>query len=301
MNYRARRHLPVALVACCGFFICSCAFAQTPDLSGVWRADLQQSKIAGPPVKSYLAIISQATAVFDRRTEQKALQITDLSGVTLPFGEERETLKFFVNGKPAMGAFEGVPTRLTGTASGNTVTVQGWVAGTEDKFTRVYTLSPDGQKLTLQITGNEHGHPFETTYALMKQPESAGAELRAPEQTAGEHFKNVKTDALKSLPASEFIDNMRYFAWSLGKDCQFCHVEHHFDSDEKKPKETARRMIDMVASVDNTYFKGHPAVRCFTCHAGNEHPHAYPAFPDQSAASHPENSSPAPAPAGAQR
>ena len=294
MNYRAPRYLQLALVQSLALFICSSAFAQTPDLSGVWQADLKQSKIAGPPVKSYLAIFSQANAVFDRRTKEEALQITELTGVVLPFGEERETLKFFVNGKPHISPFEGVPARLTGTASSNTVRVQGQIAGTDDKFTRVYTLSRDGQKLTLHITGMEHGHPLDSLYLLVKQPASAGAPLRQPEQTAGEHFKNVKTDAMKPLPASEFIDNMRYIAWSLGKDCQFCHVQHHFDSDEKKEKQTARKMIDMAASIDKTNFKGHPAVRCFTCHNGNARPRAYPPFPDETAQSHPQAESPRP-------
>jgi hypothetical protein len=265
---------------------CSLAFGQTPDLSGVWQADLQQSKFAGPPIKSYLAIISQANAVFDRRTKEEALQVTDFTGVVGPFGEERETLKFFVNGKPAMSPFEGVPARLIGTVAGKTVTLQGQVAGTDDRFTRDYTLSSDGRKLTLHTTGTQHGHAFDTLYVLLKQPDSAGEPLRQPQQTAGEHFKNVKTDAMKSLPTSEFIDNMRYFAWSLGKDCEFCHVQHHFDSDEKKEKQTARKMIDMAASIDQTNFKGHPEVRCFTCHNANAHPRAYPPFPDQTAAAH---------------
>ncbi|MBV8073014.1 MAG: hypothetical protein JO270_24150, partial [Acidobacteriaceae bacterium] len=129
------------------------AAAETPDITGVWQADLQQSRIAGPPIKSYLAIISQQNAVFNRRTKEEALQITDLSGAVGPFGEERETLKFFVNGKPAMSPFEGVPSRLTGTASGDTLRVTGEVAGTPEKFTRTYTLSPDHQKLTLRMAG----------------------------------------------------------------------------------------------------------------------------------------------------
>jgi hypothetical protein len=298
MNYRAPRHVQVALVLWLAFFVCSYAFGQTPNLSGVWQADLKQSKVAGLPIKSYVAIIGQAKAVFDRRTKEEALQVTDLTGVGLPFGEERETLKFFVNGKPAMSPFEGVPARLTGTASGNTVTVQAEIAGTGDRFTRVYTLSPDSHKLTLHIAGTQNGHSFDNLYVLMKQPDSAGAALRQPEQTAGEHFKNVKTDAMKSLPTSEFIDDMRYFAWALGKDCQFCHVEHRFDSDEKKEKQTARKMIDMTASIDQTNFKGHPAVRCFTCHNSNARPRAYPPFPDETAQSRPEAESPHPPASG---
>ncbi|MBV8570077.1 MAG: photosynthetic reaction center cytochrome c subunit, partial [Acidobacteriaceae bacterium] len=142
---------------------------------------------------------------------------------------------------------------------------------------------------------------FDNLYVLLKQPDAAGEPLRQLQQAAGEHFKNVKTDALKSLPTSEFIDTMRYISWSLGKDCEFCHVEHHFDSDEKKEKKTARKMIEMTAAIDQNHFEGHPEVRCFTCHSGNAHPRAFPAFPDQTAESHPESGSPLPPAASAKQ
>jgi len=264
------------------FITCS-LFAQTPDITGVWNADLTRSKIGGVPIKSYLAIITKQDAVVNRRTQEKAPQITDLSGALFPFGEERETLQFFINGKPSMGPFEGIPARLTGTVGANSITVSGEIAGEPDRFTRTYTLSPDGQTLTLHISGTAEGRSYDNTYVLLKQTDAAGNSLRQPEEHAGQHFKNVKTEAMKSLPVSEFIDDMRYFAWSLGKDCEFCHVEHHFDSDEKKEKKTARKMIDMTAAIDQNHFEGHPAVRCFTCHQRNDHPRRFPTFADQTA------------------
>lgn len=282
-------------------FLSYSAFAQTPGLSGVWQADLRESKIAGPPLKSYLAIITQEKAVFNRRTKEQALQVTDLSGAVTPFGEERETLKFFISDKPAMSPFEGIPARLVGNASGDTVTVTGQIAGSTERFTRTYTLSSDHQKLTMRMTGVEHdGRPFDNLYVLLKQPDAAGDSLRQPQETAGDHFKNVKTDAMKSLPTSEFIDDMRYFAWALGKDCEFCHVEHHFDSDQKKEKKTARKMIEMTAAIDQNHFEGHPEVRCFTCHSGNPHPRAYPPFSDQTTQAPGENRDPLPPAAGKQ-
>jgi hypothetical protein len=129
------------------------------------------------------------------------------------------------------------------------------------------------------MDSNNNGKQQHSVFVLEKQPESAAEPLRQPEQTAEQRFKNVKT-SYKTLPASEFIDNMRYIAWSLNKDCEFCHVRGHFDADEKKPKETARKMIDMVAAINHDNFKDHPAVRCFTCHEQHEHPPAFPAFPE---------------------
>jgi hypothetical protein len=87
----------------------------------------------------------------------------------------------------------------------------------------------------------------------------------------------VKTP-MKALPASEFVDRMRYFAWALNKDCEFCHVKNHFDSDDKKEKQTARHMLELVASINKDYFKGKPRANCYTCHGFREHPQGRPQF-----------------------
>ena len=79
------------------------------------------------------------------------------------------------------------------------------------------------------------------TIVLEKTDEATAEPLRKPEEIASAHFKNVKTESLKNLPESEFINNMHYFSWSLGKECTFCHVEHKFDSDDKKEKQTAEK------------------------------------------------------------
>jgi photosynthetic reaction center cytochrome c subunit len=36
---------------------------------------------------------------------------------------------------------------------------------------------------------------------------------------------------------------MQFVAASLGVECSFCHVERHFDQDDKKPKQIARRLM----------------------------------------------------------
>lgn len=257
--------------------------AQSPNISGVWKADLQKSKIAGPPIKEYIAVIEQKEAVFNRRTGEKAPEVIETAQITGEHGQFRSVLAFFDYNKPAVRLYEGIPTRLTGASSGNAITVTGEVAGRPNTFKRSYDLSSDSQTLTVNVSGTNNGKEYQSTYVLTKQPDSAGEPLRQPEQTAEQHFKNVKTP-LKTLPESEFIDQMRYIAWSLGKDCEFCHVRGHFDSDDKKEKQTARKMIDMAAAIDRDNFDGHPAVRCFTCHQQHPHPLSYPLFPDQIAA-----------------
>jgi hypothetical protein len=255
--------------------------SQTPDLSGVWRADLQKSKRMGPPVITYLVIIEQKNAVFNNRTKEEALQVKETTGTWGQRGEQRAVLAFFVNGIPKVGSYEGVPTELTGTVDGNKVIVKAEVAGRPSNFTRTYDLSADGKTLTMSEVGSNDGHPINNTIVLEKQDDAAGEPLRKPEELAGAHFKNVKTDSLKGLPASEFLNTMHYFAWSLGKDCLFCHVDRKFDSDDKKEKGTARKMIDMVAAINEHNFEGKPAVRCFTCHESNGHPLTHQLFADE--------------------
>jgi len=258
--------------------------AESPNIAGVWKADLSKSKLMGPPPSNYLVIIEQKMAIFNRRTKEEAPQMVETTGVWGEHGEQRSVLTAFTNGKPAVFPYQGVPTHLIASGQGNTLEVSGETAGHPDTFKRTYELSSDGQTLTLNIAESHEDHQMQSTVVLTKQPDSAGDPLRKPEELAGARFKNVKTAALKDLPESEFIDTMRYIAWSLNQKCGFCHVEHKYDSDDKREKKTARKMIDMVASIDENHFEGHPAVRCFTCHEGHAHPLAHPQFPEEVAA-----------------
>ena len=258
----------------------SAAIAGSPAIAGVWKADLSKSKIAGPPLENYLAIIEQKTVVVNRRTGEQAPELDETTGTWSQRGEQRSVLSFLTNGMPAVRPFQGIPTRFTASWQDNTLKLAGEVAGRPVTINRTYELSADAQTLTIDSLTTGNGHRQQSTIVLLKQPDAAGEPLRKPEETAEQHFKNVKTD-MKALPASQFIDQMRYFAWSLGKDCEFCHVKDHFDSDDKKEKKAARDMVVMVGSIDRDNFKGRPEVRCFTCHEGHNHPLSRPLFPDE--------------------
>lgn len=272
-----------------GVFSASLLFSQTPNpsIAGVWKADLQKSKIPGPPnvqITEYLSIIEEKTVVINRRTQEKGPELDETTGMWGgPRGEQRSTLSFLLTGKPAVRPYQGVPTGMTASWQGNTLTLTGETAGKPQTMKRTYELSGDGQTLTVTTTTNGNGHPQQSLVVLTKQPDSAAEPLRKPEELAETHFKNVKS-AYKTLPVSEFIDQMRYISWALDKNCEFCHVREDFSSDEKKEKKTARDMIDMTAHIDADNFKNRPEVRCFTCHEMHPHPLAYPLFPDQIAA-----------------
>ena len=252
--------------------------AQTPNLAGVWKADLQKSKFPAPPGPPNAARLPSNYLVI---IEQNGDKVNEKVGLYRQDNEQRSELMFVTDGKPNVTYFHGVPTQVTASWTGNTLSLREETVGRHQSLTKeTDELSGDGQTLTADSTTTSEGHEQHTLLVLTKQPDSAGEPMSKPEQTAAEKFKNVKT-ALKDLPASQFIDTMRYFAFSLGQDCEFCHVEHHFDSDDKKPKLAARAMLAMVNTANTETFKGKQEVRCFTCHAGNKKPLSRPLFPGE--------------------
>jgi len=93
-------------------------------------------------------------------------------------------------------------------------------------------------------------------------------------KTAAQQFKNI--EALKDIPADQVIPTMQFIAGALGVDCEFCHVEHAMDKDDKKEKLTARKMIEMELAINQSHFKNEIEVTCYTCHRGSPHPVGVP-------------------------
>ena len=100
------------------------------------------------------------------------------------------------------------------------------------------------------------------------------AQEPAAPKTAAQQFKNVQV--LKDIPADQFIPTMQFIAGALGVDCEFCHVEHAMDKDDKKEKQTARKMIEMELAINKSHFKNEIEVTCYTCHRGSPHPVGVP-------------------------
>ncbi len=69
---------------------------------------------------------------------------------------------------------------------------------------------------------------------------------------------------------------MQFISASLGIECDFCHVAGKFDSDDKKPKQTARKMIVMTLAINKDSFTGRTEVTCYSCHRGAHHPVGVP-------------------------
>jgi hypothetical protein len=89
---------------------------------------------------------------------------------------------------------------------------------------------------------------------------------------SGEAFKNVTTSTLKELSVDDFIAAMGVMAAGLGLDCADCHpgagtdkVDWVIDTPQKR---MARRMVEMVATLNRTNFGTAQKVTCWTCHHG---------------------------------
>jgi len=96
----------------------------------------------------------------------------------------------------------------------------------------------------------------------------------AQEKAAPPRFKNLQV--LKDIPTDQLIPAMQFISASLGVECEFCYGRDAFDKDEKQPKQTARRMMQMMFALDADQFHGERAVTCYTCHHGSTKPVSIP-------------------------
>ncbi len=102
------------------------------------------------------------------------------------------------------------------------------------------------------------------------------------EKTVEQVGKNIKV--LNGLPESQLIPVMNFFSASMGRRCNYCHVNNQgqwdYASDAKPEKAAAREMVKLVMDINKTTerLKLDP-VSCYTCHRGRTSPQSIPALP----------------------
>jgi photosynthetic reaction center cytochrome c subunit len=96
----------------------------------------------------------------------------------------------------------------------------------------------------------------------------------AEPKKAEEQYKNIQV--LKGIPADQLVPGMQFITASLGVECQFCHVDGAFEKDDKKNKQTARKMMAMMFAINKDNFEGHRVVTCYSCHRGSPVPVGIP-------------------------
>ena len=111
----------------------------------------------------------------------------------------------------------------------------------------------------------------------------ASGQAPAPQQQrppmAEDVFKNVQV--LKGIPVDEFMGTMGIFSAALGMSCENCHAadDRNWESyaiDTSPTKRTARRMVTMMAAINQMYFGGRKLVTCVSCHRGGNRPAVTP-------------------------
>ncbi|HKQ60881.1 MAG TPA: c-type cytochrome [Candidatus Polarisedimenticolaceae bacterium] len=100
------------------------------------------------------------------------------------------------------------------------------------------------------------------------------AQAPPAEPKTEEHYKNIQV--LKGYPADQLVPTMQFISSSLDVDCDYCHVERAPEKDDKKEKQTARKMIAMTLGINRDTFGGKREVTCYSCHRGTTHPLATP-------------------------
>ena len=107
--------------------------------------------------------------------------------------------------------------------------------------------------------------------------ETGAAQTAGQPRTAEQVYKNIKV--LQGSSADSFNQGMHLISGALGVNCEYCHVERDFVSDDVKKKDLARAMIRMTAELNQRSFQGKPVITCYTCHQGNTIPVNTPVLP----------------------
>src|SRR5258708_24690277 len=82
-------------------------FGQTPNFTGVWKANIEKSQFNGPAPTDYLTIF-----------DQQGSKITEQTGTFGPHGEQRASFTYNTDGKPSMNSLHGMPMRTQASWSG---------------------------------------------------------------------------------------------------------------------------------------------------------------------------------------
>jgi photosynthetic reaction center cytochrome c subunit len=121
-------------------------------------------------------------------------------------------------------------------------------------------------------------------YTLCGLPAFGQAGAQQKPLMAEDVFKNVQV--LKGIPVNQFMETMGFFSAALGYNCTNCHGDDVLGNWERYAndipvKRTARRMIQVVNTINKDLFGGREAVTCYTCHRGSPTPKVIPSLLEQ--------------------
>ena len=108
-------------------------------------------------------------------------------------------------------------------------------------------------------------------------PAAAPAAQRPP--MAEQAYKNIQV--LRGIPVDEFLGTMGFMAASTGLNCTHCHSGYDYTveayaADTVELKQTARKMVVIMNTINQSFFGGRQVVTCWTCHQGEQVPRSAP-------------------------
>lgn len=117
-----------------------------------------------------------------------------------------------------------------------------------------------------------------TCAALGGAVRAAQVTRRTGPPKAEDVFKNLRV--LRGISVEQFMATMSAFSAALGMSCEDCHAADDRTWDgfavDNPRKEMARRMVQMMAAINEVHFGGRQMVTCFTCHRGTARPRVTP-------------------------
>jgi len=240
--------------------------AQTTDFSGVWRWNPQKSQHSGTPPESMQAKI-----------EQNGNDVTIFFRVRNKGQEENNIQRLHVGTDGNKNEIHGAPMVSKAAWDGGTLAVDSVAKFGKDelRMNDRWTISADQQTLTFQERHQFGAEPAATTETTIfeRQPDSAWRPPQPP-KAAEDVYKNIQV--MKGVSAPRLMGAMQFFTKSLGVKCDYCHVPNEFEKDEKTPKVTARRMLNMVHQINGDNFPKNQVVSCWMCHRGSAKPEGFP-------------------------
>ena len=120
--------------------------------------------------------------------------------------------------------------------------------------------------------------------AVAQVPSGGQATAAEKPPMSEEVFKNVQV--FRGIPVDEFMGTMGFFAAALSLNCTDCHVKAANDdwaryADDTPLKQTARKMVLMVRTINQANFGGKPEVTCYSCHRSGNRPKVIPNLAEQ--------------------
>jgi LysM repeat protein len=115
--------------------------------------------------------------------------------------------------------------------------------------------------------------------ALAQAPAATALAQIPRDQMSEVAFKNVQV--LRGISVDEFLGTMGFIAASTGLNCTHCHSGNDYTVaayalDTIELKQTARKMMIMMNTINQSFFAGRQVVTCWTCHQGEQVPHQVP-------------------------